>query len=483
MPSRVLSEAEYNAIRDRVLASAPAGMSETDFHRYIGPAMAQAIGEAENLPPKPAGSALGRVVSNVADVFNPVAIAEGLYDAVRHPLNTAHGIVDAARQQFQQADAAVQGRPHRQVSLPTGDIASPEGQAQMQEAVRSLGPPARVATQGVAMYGHGVAGALPLIGPAAAQAGEQIASGDVAGGLSRGAALAFAPAVTEGGLRLAKAGMRRGALRLMQSALKPTDALVNARKAAGFGDKAAIAQAVLDENRIISRGSLRKAQAALNDTDAAVNAQLKAGAGRGVMIDPYQVSDAIGATAQPGGAFARQINAAPDVAAAREVQSHFVTNPEVGPPAGAQGPLQGLPADVAHDFARNTGRNLRGKFGRLGSAAVEAEKAGRENIMGQLRAGVPEIAPLLQQEARQITARDALAGALRRAGNHNPLGLETMVGAVKSPVAAGVGFLDRSPTFLSILANALDRRGPVNVGPAAVRAAILARLNAAQQPQ
>lgn len=391
--------------------------------------------------PQPEGSALERFVSNAADVLNPVAAVEGVYNAVRHPIQTYDNAVQASANEFEKA-----------ANAPT-----------LFEEI-----------------GHSAAAAIPFIGPAAAQAGEQIASGDVAGGLGRGLALAAAPAVTEEGLGLAKAGMRRGALRLMQSALKPTDALMNARRAAGFGSKEAIAQAVLDENRIVGRGSLRKAQQALNDTDAAVNAQLKAGAGRGFTVDPYQVSDAIGATAQPGGAFARQINAAPDVAAAREVQSNFLTNPEVGPPPGAAGPLQGLPADIAHDFARNTGGNLRGKFGRLGSATVEAEKAGRENIMGQLRGGVPAITPLLQDEARQITVRDAIRNALKRSGNRNPLGLETMVGAVRSPALAALGFLDRSPTFTSILANALNRRGPVNVGPAVVRAAILGRLNTAQ---
>lgn len=51
-------------------------------------------------------------------------------------------------------------------------------------------------------YGHGMAGLLPLIGPAAAQAGEQIGSGDTAGGMGRAAGLiapiVAGPAVAKG---------------------------------------------------------------------------------------------------------------------------------------------------------------------------------------------------------------------------------------------------------------------------------------------
>lgn len=442
MALRTLSEPEFNAIRDQVLANAPSGLSEADFQRYAGPAMAEAVTHAES---QPEGSALGRFVSNAASVLNPVAAAEGLYNAVRHPEQTYDNAVAASAEQFQKA-----------ANAPT-----------LSEKV-----------------GHAVAGAIPFIGPAAAQAGEQIASGDIAGGLGRGLALAAGPAVTEGAIRVAEPVLKRGALRLMQGALKPTDALMNARKGAGFGSKEAIAQAVLDEGRIVSKGSLRKAQNALNATDAEVGQQLKNGVGQGVMVNPYDVADAIGATAEPGQAFARQVNAAPDVAAVRDVQANFLTNPEVGPPAGSAGPLQGLPADVAHDFARNTGKNLKGKFGRLGSATVEAEKAGRADITGQLRAGIPELEPLWAQEAQQITARDAIAQALKRSGNRNPLGLETMVGAVGNPALATMGFLDRSPAFTSMLAQGLYKSAGTGgtALPAALRAAIIARLNAAQQP-
>lgn len=97
--------------------------------------------------PQPEGSALGRYLSNVGSALNPITAAQGIYGAVRHPIDTATNLIGA---QVGQAKEAAQ------------DV----GQGRYVEAV-----------------GHGLAAALPVLGPAAAAAGSQIASGDIAGGL------------------------------------------------------------------------------------------------------------------------------------------------------------------------------------------------------------------------------------------------------------------------------------------------------------
>lgn len=68
--------------------------------------------------------------------------------------------------------------------------------------------------------GHALAGALPLLGPAAAQAGETIGSGDVAGGLGQATALVL-PAVAKGYI---PAGASVAVVPRMSSALSPTEA-------------------------------------------------------------------------------------------------------------------------------------------------------------------------------------------------------------------------------------------------------------------
>lgn len=168
MPQRTLSEAEFNAIKQKVLSEAPQNLSEQDFYRWAQPRMAAAVGAAENLPAQPEGSALGRFAAGVWEMVNPVSLVTGVAQAARHPIDTGTAIVGAMGNELGKArDLYREGRY-------------------------------------VEAAGHGLAGVLPVVGPAAAETGEQIASGDVAGGLGKMTGLvapvAVAPAV--------KAGMR-----------------------------------------------------------------------------------------------------------------------------------------------------------------------------------------------------------------------------------------------------------------------------------
>lgn len=121
---------------------------------------AQANTEPSATPP---GSAVGRFVGGVAEQLNPVTIAEGIYNTVRHPIDTASGILSAANDQRMKAHEA----------FDRGEWG-----------------------QGAA---HSVAAAIPILGPAAADAGEQIASGDVAGGLGKATGI-VAPIVATGAM-------------------------------------------------------------------------------------------------------------------------------------------------------------------------------------------------------------------------------------------------------------------------------------------
>lgn len=312
---------------------------------------------------------------------------------------------------------------------------------------------ATAATAGLAPAGAGLlAGIGRLItagvGAAAGEGARQAIKGEdinLPAMATQGAVQGALPqAVGEVGPALKNAGVR-----LMQSALKPTDALVKSRAGVGIRSKSDVAKAVLDEGRSVSRGGLEKAQTALDATDDAAQAALQAGAGRGVTVDPFKVTAAIDRT---GGQFGKQINAAPDVQAVQQVRDAFASNPHVSDPIGGMAPM---PASLAHEFATTTGRNLKGKFGRLGGATVEAEKAGREAITSQLRQQIPELETLWAQEARQITARDALDSAVGRTANRDPIGLGGIVGAVKSPGLALTAMADRSALLKSWLARML----------------------------
>ncbi len=219
-------------------------------------AAAQALA-GMSAPTPPQGSAVRRFVSNAAEMLNPIEAVKGVYQAVRHPVDTATAIVQAQGEQFGQArDLLREGR--------------------YSEAV-----------------GHAAAGALPLVGPAAAAAGEQIASGDIAGGIGKAAGL-IAPfsarpvmqgvrAVLPTSTRAAVAGsLEAGAAERIAGQMAPK---VGANKSR-FGNQAskvapAIAQDLATEGAPLSRqgfhgqikAKLVEAESAL---DAASDARLNA---------------------------------------------------------------------------------------------------------------------------------------------------------------------------------------------------------------
>lgn len=165
MPQRVLSEQEFESIKKRVLSTAPELKDEAEFHRWAGPAMEQALGEAENSPAPHEGSAMGRFVSGAADMLNPVAAVKGVWNAAPIPQALGgSGVIEGPKSLVKAAVGAM-GNEWSQAK-------DAYKQGRYSEAI-----------------GHGAAGTIPLIGPIAGKIGTQIGEGDVAGGLGELAGL------------------------------------------------------------------------------------------------------------------------------------------------------------------------------------------------------------------------------------------------------------------------------------------------------
>src|ERR1700722_1820160 len=123
-------------------------------------------------PGSPNSGATGRFVSSFASAVNPVP---GIRAIATDPKGIRHGIETNIFQpqvdQFSKAGDAARGR---------GEFA---GMTPLERAS--------------SFAGHAAAGAIPLVGPAAANAGEQIGSGDIAGGLGSGAGLISTVAIPD----------------------------------------------------------------------------------------------------------------------------------------------------------------------------------------------------------------------------------------------------------------------------------------------
>lgn len=132
---------------------------------------APAAQPANEVQAAPGSSATRRFLTNAGEMVNPITAVKGVIGAVvpeawggTGPLNTARNMVNAQVDQFGKArEDFEQGRYSQ-------------------------------------MVGHGMAGALPILGPVAAEAGEQIESGDVAGGLGKATGI-LAPFVAKNPVR------------------------------------------------------------------------------------------------------------------------------------------------------------------------------------------------------------------------------------------------------------------------------------------
>lgn len=142
-------------------------------------AQAQARAQAQGSPlAAPSMENVGRFVGGVADVLNPLNLVKTSANLVLHPVDTLGQMASAQLEQGRQAVAKAQE----------------PGLLSKVEAV-----------------GHGLAAVTPIVGPMAAQAGEQIAQGDVAGGLGRGIGL-VAPVAAAEALRTQAANPARARL-------------------------------------------------------------------------------------------------------------------------------------------------------------------------------------------------------------------------------------------------------------------------------
>lgn len=110
--------------------------------------------------------------AGVLSQINPIEIAKGLYNTVRHPIDTATDLVKAQGAELGQVPELVR-------------------QGRYSEAA-----------------GHGLAGVLPIVGPAAAHIGEKIGQGDVARGLGEATGLigtVVAPGMVKPGAKAVQA--------------------------------------------------------------------------------------------------------------------------------------------------------------------------------------------------------------------------------------------------------------------------------------
>lgn len=446
---RVLPEQEFNALRDRVLQSAPDGLDEAGFSRYIGPAMEQALGEAEN---SAAPSGFGDVVKGFAHTVNPIEGLKTIAGAIAHPKQAYDGMVEASANQFTKAYGNWK-------------------QGRYSEAI-----------------GHGLAGALPVIGPAAADAGEKLGQGDLTGlgeGLGQLALTGAARRLPGPAGTAAKAVqdiLPRTAEHLVSSIVKPTKTLSK------YNPTINIPRTILDEG--FASGNLEKgagkAAKLVEKLSADVSDKVNAFDANGQKLNFRKVLDELDRLETE---YMHQPAAQADVAAVRSARQQLMENPLYATPEVPPGTMQvphptavdaagnpvmqsvptpGRPAQLIPQTAaeidrmkKNVYGGLKGKYGVEKGAVIETDKALGRGLKRTLDENVPGVEAINKRQSGVIASRNALQDAVLREKNKYPFGLMDLVAFShgKNPLLAAL--LLKHPTTGLPIARGIDAVGHI----------------------
>jgi len=208
---------------------------------------------------------------------------------------------------------------------------------------------------------------------------------------------------------LAKKGLLLGRTpeEAYQSALKPSTTLAPQRVESAV-------QTGLSEAIPVSKGGAEKIQRLLEDLHDKVSSEI--GAGSGKTVNPYAVTSRLSGTTKR---FANQVNPNADLNAISEAGNEFLANNP-----------KPIPAAQAQQMKVGTYQQLRGKYGQLSGATIEAQKALARGIKEELATQFPELSSLNAKESDLYNLEPLLEKAVNRIGNHQLLGIGT-------PVAAG----------------------------------------------
>jgi hypothetical protein len=263
----------------------------------------------------------------------------------------------------------------------------------------------------------------------------QAGTGAVVGGV-------LPPAVAASGWagNLISENMRSVANRLMQSAIKPTI------KQLQTGDAAIATQTLLDRGISPNAAGVNKLRDLIGGLDDEITNAIS---GSKATVQKAHVLNPLVETYEQ---FGRQVSPSADLRAIRGVADDFMSHPAY---AG-----DSLPVQAAQELKKGTYKALSKKYGQMGGAEVEAQKALARGLKDEIATAVPEIAGLNAQQAKLITT---LKVAERRALmelNKNPGGLSLLA---NNPTQWAIFMADKSALFKSMAARMVNATSNVRV--------------------
>jgi hypothetical protein len=429
--------------------SVPDDATDDEINQIVGPPGSSA--PPSLTPGAPGSEAAGRFAAGAGNEINPLP---GIGAALSDPVGTAKALWHRQGDQFTKAKADL------------SDTSQPLPMRMLSAA------------------GHGAAGLLPLVGPEAADIGDQIGSGDVAGGMGRAAGLIGTMGL--GALPEARGAsvarpLSNAAEHLYGRSLKPPVSL-------SVPDARALVQTGLRERIPVTEGGLDKTTGLVNGINQDISSKVQ---GSPFQVDPNRVARRVDDIMPK---FQEQVNPERDVKALQGARAEYLrqhttnapfseirpgTEEETGNlvPTGRTGytPIVHLvPADAAQAEKVGTYRQLAGKYGELGNADVEAQKALARGNKEELGAGIPWIQPLNEREGKLLDLQAPLERAVRRNANRDNIPIGGTAVSLAKKVFDNPGLQSHAALALHGAAENPYLSGIVHLVPAAGRRAIQA---------
>ena len=111
-------------------------------------------------------------------------------------------------------------------------------------------------------------------------------------------------------------------------------------------------------------------------------------------------------------------------------------------------------SQLAQKIKQGTYKQLAKKYGQLGNADVEAQKAIARGLKEQVAEKVPAAAAFNAEESKLLNVLSVTERRIAMEANKNPMGLSLLT---KDPKAWAMFMADRSATFKSLLARIMNK--------------------------
>lgn len=246
--------------------------------------------------------------------------------------------------------------------------------------------------------------------------------------------------------------------RLMRSALKP----VVAAQKSGAADTAV--QTMLDYGVNVTSGGVQKLRDLIDGLNDRIGQTLQKSPER------IEMGDVLGNPAIPEvrASFANQVDPFSDIAAVEGVTNRFRANPAWGyvPETG----VMDMPIQSAQALKQGTYRVLGKKYGQMGTAETEAQKALARALKESISMKEPSIGLLNAEESALIQTLGVAERRVLSQMNNNPVGI---AGLAHNPAAFAGMLLDKSSLFKSLLARMLNRTSELSRMSATVPATVI----------